>query len=452
MRREQRDDRDESVEPSQSPSTASLDGGYGWVVTTCVAMVNGHSWGISAAYSVFLAHYLTQETFAGATRLQYAFVGSLGVGCTLLISPLVRIAVREIGTRPVMVLGALMQSVSLICASLSTEIWHLFLSQGALFGIGMGLLFVPSHGIISQWFDKRRAFANGIAIAGAGLGGLVYSLGTGAMLQSLGLQWAYRILSIISGVINIACSLFIKTRHGTTESQEAALDLGLLRRKGFMLILAFAWFSMLGYFILIFTLANYGKEMGLSPSQAAMIPALFMLGQAMGRPVIGWAGDSWGRINLTLLATFLTGLLSVIFWMYAKTYGILVIFALLEGSIAGAFWVTVAPIIAGVIGLENLPSGLSLLWVFVALPSTFGTPIALEIVTSTGAYVGAQLLTGLSFIAAAVFLLCLRGLEVGQARKISTSASIESKDVSGEMHIGSRIKRFLVACFRWKMI
>lgn len=36
----------------------------------------------------------------------------------------------------------------------------------------MELLFLPSYGIVAQWFTTRRALDNGVAIAGAGLGGL----------------------------------------------------------------------------------------------------------------------------------------------------------------------------------------------------------------------------------------------------------------------------------------
>ncbi|SPO05433.1 related to monocarboxylate transporter [Cephalotrichum gorgonifer] len=375
------------AEPSGNPSPPAVapDGGYGWVVTTSVAIVNGHSWGISAAYSVFLAHYLKESTFAGATALMYATIGSLSIGVTLLISPLVTIIARELGTRPTMLIGAVLQSTSLVCASLSTKIWHLFLSQGVLFGIGMGFLFLPSYGIISQWFTKRRALANGIAIAGAGLGGLTYSLAVGAMIRNISLGWAYRILAIVSAVVNIVATLLIKTRYEATGARRLAFDTTLLKRTEYLLILGFGAFSMLGYFVLIFTLANYANVIGLDSSQASMIPALFMLGQAIGRPGIGWLSDRFGRLNITLLMTFMTGVLSLAVWVNATSFGVLIFFALVVGLSAGVFWVNAAPVMVEVIGLENLASGLSILWVAMAIPSTFSEPIALEIYTSWSA-------------------------------------------------------------------
>ncbi|KXH66377.1 hypothetical protein CSAL01_07260 [Colletotrichum salicis] len=223
--------------------------------------------------------------------------------------------VREIGTRPTMLLGAVLQSASFVCASFSTSIWHLFLSQGLLFGIGMGLLFLPSYGIVAQWFNVRRASANGVAIAGAGLGGLTYSLAVGAMMDSMGLLWAYRFLAIVSGRL--------------------ALDVSLFKRVEYLLILGFGAFSMLGYFILTFTLANYANVIGLDPSQAFQVSVVFMLGQAIGGPAIGWLSDRFGRINITLLMTLVTGLLSLAFWINAKSFGALTAFCARRGPPVG---------------------------------------------------------------------------------------------------------------------
>ncbi|KAM0084402.1 hypothetical protein ACKRZS_003394 [Fusarium odoratissimum] len=411
-------------------SEKAPDGGYGWIVTTSVAIVNGHSWGINAAYSVFLAHFVEENTFPGTTPLMYAIAGSLSVGVMMLISPFTTIMARELGTRPTMLIGAIVQSVSLVCASLSTEIWQLFLSQGALFGIGMGLLFLPSYGIISQWFTRRRALANGIAIAGAGLGGLTYSLATGAIIRNMGLEWAYRILAIVSAVANITCILLIRTRHNS-QATRLAFDTTLLHRPEYLLVLSYGAFSMLGYFVLIFTLANYANVIGLSSSQASMIPAFFMFGQAIGRPCIGWLSDRFGRINLTFIMSLITGILTFAIWINAKSFGVLLTFALVGGLSAGVFWVNISPVLVEVMGLENLDSALSCLWVAMAAPSTFSAPIALEIYTGTGSYLGAQLFTGFMYIAASFCVLGVRRWKIDSLRGAKERSPASGEDGQG---------------------
>lgn len=422
---------DERTPRTQSFPTPAPDGGYGWVVTTSVAIINGHSWGISAAYAVFLAHYIEEGTFPGATPLMYGAVGSLSIGVTLLLSPLVTIMARELGTRPTMFIGAILQSVSLICASLSTQIWHLFLSQGVLFGAGMGLLFLPSYGIISQWFTKRRALANGFAIAGAGIGGLVWSLSVGAIISNIGLEWAYRILAIVSAVANMSCTLLIKTRYEETGGKQLAFDTTLLRRTEYLLVLAFSGLSLLGYFVLIFTLANYANVIGLNASQASMIPAFFMLSQAIGRPCIGWVSDRLGRINITFLMTFVTGISSLVIWVNAKSFGVLVLFAFVVGFSVGVFWVNIAPVLVEIMGIENLPSGLSILWVAMAVPCTLSEPIALLIHIETGSYLGSQLFTGFMFIAGSMCMLLVRRWQINgikREKQLSHGSSEDSGD------------------------
>jgi hypothetical protein len=139
------------------------------------------------SYGVFLSHYLTNNTFPGATALEYAFVGGLSISMALLVSPLGTISCRKLGTQISLGVGILFETAGLLGASFATQIWHLFLSQGVAFGIGMGFLFVSSVGVVPQWFSKRRSFANSIAAAGSGIGGLIYSLGTNAMIQSISL-------------------------------------------------------------------------------------------------------------------------------------------------------------------------------------------------------------------------------------------------------------------------
>jgi MFS family permease len=54
--------------------------------------------------------------------------------------------------------------------SLVKQYYQAFLAQGVCFGIGAGMLFVPSIAVVSTYFDKYRSFSVGIAITGSGLG------------------------------------------------------------------------------------------------------------------------------------------------------------------------------------------------------------------------------------------------------------------------------------------
>ncbi|KAE8383308.1 major facilitator superfamily domain-containing protein [Aspergillus bertholletiae] len=455
---------DDQTRPSQGPiqpptqqqneqnASPPPDGGYGWVCTAAAATINAHSWGFNSAYGVFLAYYLKHDTFPGSSPLKYAFVGSLSLTLLLLVSPIATISMREWGIKPIMFCGVILETASLISASFATEMWHLFLTQGILFGMGVGFLFIPTAAVVPQWFTTKRSLASGISLAGAGLGGLVYSLATNAMIRNLGLQWAFRILGIIGFVVNTTCTLLIKDRNSKKNSnsrsshqKQTSMDLTLLRRGEYQLLLGFASFTMLGYFVLMYSLANYANEIGLNASQASIVSAIFNLGQAVGRPCIGFFSDRVGRINMASSMTFLAGILALVVWTNAKSYGVLGFFAVAEGLVAGNFWATIAPLMAEVVGLKAVPAGLNLLWLSIVLPCTFSEPIALEIVAGTGDYLGTQLFTGFVYVAAAACLLVLRGWKVlADARQCA--------GVSGDAMEKVGVVEFCQLCFRWAIL
>lgn len=454
--------KDESQTVQQDGPPPPPNGGYGWVCTACCTFINAHTWGMNSTYGVFLAHYLATDTFPGATYLEYAFVGSLSISVAMLISPLATITTRLYGTRTTLLIGVALETASLIGASFAKQIWHLFLSQGVCFGLGMGFLFVASVGIVPQWFTTRRSLANGIATAGSGIGGLVYSLATGAMIQSIGLAWAFRVLGILACVVNTICAILIRDRNKIIGSSQLAFEVSLFKRFEYLLLCLYGWFSLLAYVVLIFSVANYANSIGLNASQASIISALFNLGQALGRPPIGYFSDTVGRINMAGLTTFLAGFFVLVIWINAKSYGVLIFYSLLGGTVAGTFWATIAPVSAEVVGLRDVPSALNIIWLVIVLPATFSEPIALEIVAGTGHYIGAQLFAGFMYIAAALCILLLRGWKIGELNEIAraTGESVDDVNpvtavVSDAVSVKSRQagrKSILKNAWKWKKV
>lgn len=346
------------------------DGGYGWVCVACTFFINAHTWGINSSYGIFLAFYLDNNYYPGATALEFAFIGGLSISQALLISPLATYITRVYGTRTTLLFGVFLETLALISASFTHKIWQLFLSQGVCFGFGMGFLFVGSVGIVPQWFTKKRSLANGIGTAGSGLGGLMYSLATQAMIDRLGVGWAFRILGILACGVNLVCAMLVRDRNKQIGAIQMAFDYRQLKKPEFLLILGWGFFSMMGYITLLFSLPNYAVSIGLSARQGSIVGALLNLGQGLGRPVVGVTSDYAGRINLAGACTFIGGFFCLVIWIFAKSFGVLIFFAIIVGTVAGTFWTTIAPVGAEVIGLKNLPSALSIVWIFLVLPTT----------------------------------------------------------------------------------
>ncbi|KAJ5121698.1 Major facilitator superfamily domain general substrate transporter [Penicillium atrosanguineum] len=396
-----------TADRTDSPHDAPPDGGYGWVCAVAAAVVNAHSWGFNSAYAVFLAYYLKNNIFPSASRLEYAFVGSLSLTTMFLLSPVATISTQRYGIQRTMFVGVILESASLIAASFASQIWHLFLTQGVLFGMGMGMLFIPVASVVPQWFTSKRSLASGVSLSGAGLGGFVYSLVTEAMIRNIGLSWAFRVLGLLAFIVNTTCVLLIRDRNKKVKVANVAIDIALFKSTQFNLLIGFSFFTILGYFILVYSLANYGEEVGLSSSQASLVSGVLNLGQAIGRPLIGYFSDKVGRINIAGFTTFLAGVICLAVWINAENYGVLMFFAIFEGLFAGNFWATIAPLVAEVFGLERVSGGMNIVWLCILIPATFSEPIALELTITTGNYLSAQLFAGFMYIAASVFLAIL---------------------------------------------
>jgi MFS family permease len=365
-----------SLQKTKSHIDIPPNGGYGWVCVAACATINAHTWGLNSSYAVFLAYYLSNNVFPGASPLEYAFIGGLSISQALIVSPLATLTTRLFSTRTTLLIGVVLETASFIGASFATRIWHLFLTQGMLFGWGMGFLFVGSVGIAAQWFTTKRSLANGIAAAGSGLGGLVYSLSAQAMIKDIGLPWAFRTLGVIAFVVNTSCALLIRDRNKQIGSSQLSFDWRLFKRMEFVGLMVYGFLSMLGYVVLLFSLPNYARTIGLSAKQGSIVGALLNLGQALGRPPIGYFSDSVGRLNMASSMTFLCGLFCLVIWNFANSFGVVVFFGMLGGTVAGTYWAVAAPVTAEVMGIKRLPSALSITWLVLVLPTTCKFPVS----------------------------------------------------------------------------
>jgi len=163
-----------------------------------------------------------------------------------------------------MMLGLILLPAGLLAASFATSTWHLYLSQGACVGAGVGFLYMPAMPIVSQWFDKKRSLANGICAAGSGIAGLIMCFVTQAMLDRIGLAWALRVTAIIAFTMNAVSTALMRSRNKDINPTQRMFDYRLLRRYEVILVLAWSFVMMFGYITLMFSLSDYTRAIGRS--------------------------------------------------------------------------------------------------------------------------------------------------------------------------------------------
>ena len=402
-----------TVESGSRPTTlesTAPDGGYGWVVVACQTTINAMTWGVNASYAVYLSHFTRPGSllFPGTTTLQFTYVGGVSVGMALFVSPFASLLNNKFGYRTPMLIGCTLEAAAFVSASFARSFWELFMAQGVLFGVSMGLLFAPSVAIPSQWFTKRRALATGICAGGSGLGGVIFNLATNAMIEHISVPWAYRITAIIVFSANLTATMLTRERipRKKTSVGKSLIDISVFRYAGYKYILLWGWLSLFGYVTVQFTITKYAVSyLHLSQTQGSNLAALLSAGMAFGRPGIGFIADHIGRINAAILFSFISGLMCLFIWMFAQSYATMICFALLNGTVCGTFWSSVIPVTAEIVGIEALPAGASIVWLVMAVPSTFATTIALAIVGDSNNYQRLIGFAGTMFVSASTILI-----------------------------------------------
>ncbi|KAI5459015.1 major facilitator superfamily domain-containing protein [Mariannaea sp. PMI_226] len=278
----------------------------------------------------------------------------------------------------------------------------------------MGMCYLGAVGVVSHWFAKRRSLANGLTASGSGLGGVIYSLATGAMIPRLGIPWTMRVLGILSTVVILVCGNLLRLPNtATSRPQSAALNFRILKNAEFTLLLLWSLLSSLAYIALLFSLSSYSVAVGLTSHQGSIVAALLNLGQVFGRPGVGFLSDWLGRMNVTLVATFLSGLLCLVAWPFVKSMAALCVFAIVLGLVAGTMWATLAPLAAEVVGLAEISNALGICWLLMAAPTAVSEVIAIQLrddVKETRPYIRVQLLVGFLYIGGGIFFAALRVL------------------------------------------
>lgn len=139
-----------------------------------------------------------------------SWIGSICVALFFITGPINQLVIEKMGYKYMLATGTVLCSAALILASFATQVWHVFLTQGVMFGLGASFVSLPCIGAPQQWFSERRGLAVGISFAGSGVGGLVISNISMAVINSLGYRWALRIDGIIVFVLLCFATCFVR--------------------------------------------------------------------------------------------------------------------------------------------------------------------------------------------------------------------------------------------------
>ncbi|XP_029662198.1 monocarboxylate transporter 14 isoform X2 [Formica exsecta] len=177
------------------------DGGWGWVIVAASFMCNFFVDGIIFSFGVFLNEIA--DAFS-ISKARVALVGSLQTGFYLMVGPFVSALANRYGFRLVAILGSVISCIAFVLSYFSTSIEFLYISYGAIGGIGAGLIYVPAVITTGFYFERWRALATGIAVCGSGIGAFLLAPISDILIKNFG--WRGALLFQAGMLLN--CAIF----------------------------------------------------------------------------------------------------------------------------------------------------------------------------------------------------------------------------------------------------
>ncbi|KAF9133810.1 hypothetical protein BGW39_008853 [Mortierella sp. 14UC] len=342
------------------PEVDLVDGPlYGWVVVFACFMYQMVSMGFCNSYGVFQNFYLTEMFKDKATVFQVTWIGTLAMTILDALGPFTGAICDYFGHRTTTLIGASVMTLSLVLAAYSTQIWHLYLTEGLLYGAGTSLTYFASMTLPSQWFTKNRGLVTGIAISGGGIGGLWIAPIMSNLLNSKGFRFTMLAIAAVHLVLLVPAGLLYRSRRKT--GRQRAME---IKRFG--------------------CCEAYAIQHGIDESTAALMVGLMNGSAAVGRIIMGFILDRIGSINALCISTFATTLTLFFLWMFAKTSTMMIVFSITYGLCGGAHVSSAISASSTIAGLDRLGSVTGIMYAVMTIGSTTGSPIAGAILDTIG--------------------------------------------------------------------
>jgi MFS family permease len=359
---------------------------YAWVVVWAAFFSLAVIFGVSYSFAAFF------EAFAGefnARRADVSLVFGLSGLVYFVLGAGAGMLADRFGPRVVCCAGMLCVACGLALSSLAHSMAMIYLSYGALIGLGIALVYTPAIACVQPWFTQRRGLAAGLASAGIGAGTVVVPLlATGAIEHW---QWRAALRLLAAGVllVGLAAAALLRRAPATGSAGGAShpgnsLAEALRSRRFWWLYLAVAAAGP-SMFIPFAHASASARDLGITETRAVGLVGLIGVGSLVGRFVIGAVADRLGRIFTLTLMQASAGLTYVLWWA-AGGYSALAVFALWFGLSYGGIVALLPAICMDLFGARAVSSIIGTLYTGAALGNLLGPVMAGAVFDRTGSY------------------------------------------------------------------
>ncbi|XP_046575589.1 monocarboxylate transporter 14-like [Haliotis rubra] len=175
-------------------SRRNIDGGYAWVILLAAFTLQFMA-GI-LAYSPGVTNIAVLEEIENDLT-QASWIGAVNFGTCSLLGPVAGLIQAKTGSRITAMAGGVLTLFGMTAASFCKSIPALVVTYGFISGFGICLACNVVAVVAGNYFDKRRAAAFGVCVAGGGMGLLVSGPLVRYLLNQYNLSGALLILGAI---------------------------------------------------------------------------------------------------------------------------------------------------------------------------------------------------------------------------------------------------------------
>ena len=314
--------------PDISPdtSTESLNGRAAWLHAITAIFVVANCWGQNLAFGLFEAYY-TRDYLPNISPSTIAWIGSTQLALVFGLGVSVGRLVDKGYFRAMFHGGSVLMLVGLFATSACKSFGTLWLVQGLLTGLGMGMAFCSGILALMSWFDESKmGIAMGMGAAGSCLGGIFYVLLARHYLPLKGFATTMHIIGGVATASMIPPNLVFRMRpvHKLpvpSAYQPAASRITwrtFLTPASYPLAALGMFLTFLGVYIAFVYIVLFGStELHLSDAASTNLLIFMLLANLPGRFIPALISDKCiGPLNTIIPATFLS---SAMVWLWAAT-------------------------------------------------------------------------------------------------------------------------------------
>jgi MFS family permease len=243
-------------------------------------------------------------------------------------------------------LGWLLCVSGLVCASFATQIWHLHVFQGIMYGAGWVIYFSPFLLIINEWWVERRGLAYGLWFTSGNASGLVMPFIFQKLLDRYGFRITLRLYAFASVLIAGPALLLVRSRLQKKSAMSSSAKKKLLpnllpprylfKNEHFYIYGAAIFLESLVYVVASVFLPSFADSLHLPKGSGSFLLALASISTICGQLAIGFVSGNYHPYTLLSLSTFICSAAALVAQSATSFLG-LAAFAVLWGFFASPY-------------------------------------------------------------------------------------------------------------------